>query len=126
MLKISNIQTDFEVYSYIKSKKYKIKKNKNIYTTCSRLDIGFERIYENCKKYIIPSKNYNYLDFGCGNGNKTLKFQALFKIPLANTYGTDIKSWGSYDKERKFNFHFKFLSFEYQLFAIQTFNFNEQ
>jgi ubiquinone/menaquinone biosynthesis C-methylase UbiE len=109
MLKVLNIQTDDQVYSYIKSKKHKIKKNKNIYTTCSRLDVGFERIYENCKKYIIPSSNYNYLDFGCGNGYKTLKFQKLFKIPLANTYGTDIKNWGPYDKERKFNFHFKFL-----------------
>jgi ubiquinone/menaquinone biosynthesis C-methylase UbiE len=107
MIKILNIESDNDVYLFIKSKKYKIKNSINIYTKCSNLDMGFERILENCEKYIKPSSNY--LDFGCGNGIKTLKFQSLFKISLKNTYGTDINEWGPYSKTRKFNFNFKFL-----------------
>lgn len=124
MVKNLNIQLDSEVYLFIKTKKYTIKKQKiNIYTKCSDLEMGFERIYKNCKKYIKPDKNFNYLDFGCGNGKKTLTFQSLFKISLKNTYGTDIKEWGPYQKKRNFNFNFKFLKHNNKIdFADNTFN----
>lgn len=113
MIKNGSITMDSEVYNFIKSKSSKSipsKKNINIYSTCSKLDFGFERISEKIQdKYITVNNNFNYLDFGCGNGKKTLKFQSLFEINIKNTYGVDIENWGPYEKNRKFLFNFQTL-----------------
>ncbi len=95
--------------------------NDNSKEECSENVYEFQNIYLNFKQIYdkIHNKRFNintikktefkYLDIGCGNGKKTQLLSKIFKIPLSQTYGTDIIEWGPYKntQERKFNFHFK-------------------
>jgi len=46
------------------------------------------------RKLINNTINGNYVDIGCGDGNKTNKFGYEFRLNRKNIYGADIISWG--------------------------------
>ncbi len=46
------------------------------------------------------NKMIQYLDIGCGNGNKTMLISKIFHISKNNVFCTDIPSWDPYEKER--------------------------
>ena len=55
-------------------------------------------------------KDMKYLDIGCGSGKKTLLFSKYMNISKDNINGTDIKTWGPYQKnKKKLSFKFKYI-----------------
>jgi ubiquinone/menaquinone biosynthesis C-methylase UbiE len=90
------------------------KKNNNIspnkkYTICSNWSYIIENmiiIYKKINNNDNLSK-INYLDIGCGSGNKTQKIAKILKLDMSNVYGADISNWGPYNQKEylhKFNF----------------------
>jgi ubiquinone/menaquinone biosynthesis C-methylase UbiE len=51
-------------------------------------------------------KNKKWLDFGCGDGNKTIGIQKYAKLPEKNIYTADIYEWFNYKGDRKLPFNF--------------------
>ena len=69
-------------------------KKKNESGKCNKWDYIFQNLF----KYTKSNREMpytTYLDVGCGNGSKTLRFAKAFKINERNIYGTDIEEWGS-------------------------------
>jgi ubiquinone/menaquinone biosynthesis C-methylase UbiE len=64
----------------------------------------------NFKQNNIEQNNLKYLDIGCGSGKKTLLFSKYLNISKNNINGTDIKTWGPYQKnKKKLPFIFKYI-----------------
>ena len=62
------------------------------------------------KPDIIHKNNLKYLDIGCGSGKKTILFSKYLNLTKDNINGTDIKSWGPYQKnKKKLPFKFKYI-----------------
>lgn len=87
--------------------------NDKIKNICNHWTYIIECIGLQLKKLIIDKKinlnlkNIQYIDIGCGSGNKTLKFAQQFGINYKNVYGADISNWGPYNQKQykhKFNF----------------------
>jgi ubiquinone/menaquinone biosynthesis C-methylase UbiE len=58
----------------------------------------------------IQTNNIKYLDIGCGSGKKTILFSKYLNLNKENVYGTDIKTWGPYQKNKtKLPFKFKYI-----------------
>jgi ubiquinone/menaquinone biosynthesis C-methylase UbiE len=95
--------------------------NKNNENKCPSKEFEFQHIFIDYKKVYkeiyhksftknnILKSNFQYLDIGCGNGNKTKLVAKTFGIPLFHVYGTDIENWGPYSKTKKFDFHFEYI-----------------
>lgn len=117
-----NKMSDTDVIEWIKNIN-----NKN-QTQTKSLDGGKYDIYQICSswKYIFENltlstnnlfeklntnvKNIKYLDIGCGNGNKTLRFSNLLGLKKENINGTDINLWGPYKQDQtSYNFNFKLI-----------------
>jgi ubiquinone/menaquinone biosynthesis C-methylase UbiE len=64
----------------------------------------------NFKPNNIEQNDLKYLDIGCGSGKKTLLFSKYLNISINNINGTDIKTWGPYQKNKKnLPFVFKYI-----------------
>lgn len=100
--KIKNKKKDKIIYNFIK-KNYKMKNSKN------RLLYYISKISDKINKYINKYENKKttpkILDVGVGNGKKLNLIKQFIECDI---YGTDIKSWGPYDKKVKNNFKFPF------------------
>ena len=133
LIKNNSLTSDSQIFNFIKSKKtntfYKKPDNQQltqqptnqtqqptqqhkrppVKTGCTKLEMGFEKIYDiiTIHKQLTINDKFTFLDFGCGDGRKTLKFQSMFDINIKNTYGTDIAEWGPYSKNKNFKFNFK-------------------
>jgi ubiquinone/menaquinone biosynthesis C-methylase UbiE len=111
--------TDKKIAKYISHKLNSPKdkhasKKKNEAGKCEKWDYIFQNIFNLYLRFNIGildrMSEIIYLDVGCGNGNKTLKFAKNFKINKENIYGTDIKQWGPYDQTTRKNIHnFKYI-----------------
>jgi len=101
-IKKQKLIKDIEILEYILSKKHE--KKFKLYI-CNYWQYFYEIIKLN-NNYLIKNK-YIYLDFACGDGNKTIFFSKNFNINNNNIYGTDIKTWSKYDhKNHEFDFRF--------------------
>jgi ubiquinone/menaquinone biosynthesis C-methylase UbiE len=90
-------------------------KNKNKYEVCDKWTYAIQYLsllYLN--KYTNFSNKYKnnlkYLDIGCGSGKKTIMFSKYLNLIKDNINGTDIKTWGPYQKNKtKLPFKFKYI-----------------
>lgn len=92
----NNNVTDFDVINMIK--KYKFYKNEK--RICSPWTFAFQNIALKYKS-INNNNDIKYLDIGCGDGTKTLRFSKELNLSKNNIYGTDIKNWGPYKEHIK-------------------------
>jgi ubiquinone/menaquinone biosynthesis C-methylase UbiE len=98
---------------------------------CDEKEYLYSLLYNQFLKIINKNniqKDIKYLDIGCGNGNKTLLISKAFNIPKKNVYGTDVPSWGPYQKKQLEKFeknHFQYINPENGKlkFKDNTFNF---
>ena len=97
---IKNKKSDNEIYNFIKTH-YKKSENESK----ENKEYKISRIAKYIKKYLPKNTNKPLiLDVGCGTGKKITMLNSFIN---SNIYGADIESWGSYAKNRKFNFPFK-------------------
>jgi ubiquinone/menaquinone biosynthesis C-methylase UbiE len=105
---------DTEIFDIILKKNKIFKKNIDEYKVCSTWNYAIELLYlelNKLKNSNLENSNIKYLDIGCGNGAKTLLFQHLFKLSKNNVFGTDIATWGPYQKNKKtLPFQFKLIN----------------
>ena len=97
---INNKDTD--IFKFIKNN-YRMKNQEKA------LKYKLSKIADKIDKYIIKKhkiKKPKILDVGCGNGKKIKLLNTLVNSKI---YGTDIKSWGPYSKNKKFDFPFKYI-----------------
>lgn len=121
----SNLKDDFIVNFIEKNNK----KNKVIYSkylVCDKWIYAIQKlvlIYLNDIKDTKNTKDTIYLDIGCGNAKKTGFFSKYLKLKKENTYCTDIKTWGPYQKNKsKLPFQFKYIINNKLDYKDKTFN----
>ena len=109
-----NTLLDSEIIEYIMKNKKKMEKTINKYIVCDKWAYSIEYLsllYLN--QYMpkhIHKNNLIYLDIGCGSGKKTMFFSKYLNIKKENIHGTDIKTWGPYQKNKnKLPFKFKYI-----------------
>jgi SAM-dependent methyltransferase len=102
-------KNDKEYIQYILSETKKnpgfLGKEKGIEGGCGAWDYMIENLAKSYKQLSPQFSSSVYLDIGCGNGAKTVKFGKQFGIPPANIFGADIPHWGPY-KAHKHPFQF--------------------
>lgn len=121
--------TDLDFINFVlkNNPTHKNNSNNKIKNICNHWTYIIECIGLQLKKIIIEKKininlgNIQYIDIGCGSGNKTLKFAQEFGIGYKNVYGADISNWGPYNqKEYKHKFNFVKISKDTGLIDIKT------
>lgn len=105
----SNLKDNFLV-NFMENKKVDEKVH-NEYIVCDKWIYAIQNL---SLLYLNDIKNKNknnvYLDIGCGNAKKTGYFSQFLKLKKENTYCTDIKTWGPYQKDKtKLPFQFKYI-----------------
>ena len=110
--------SDKEIIDLIqKIKLRKTFKNTNFMygSKCKPQDFMYQQLgFQIKKEYKKINVSYHpndiqYLDICCGDGRKTIGLSEYLKIPIKNVHGTDIESWGPYQKMKKLPFDFKLI-----------------
>lgn len=110
--------SDKEIIDLIqKIKLRKVYKNTNFMygSKCKPQDFMYQQLgFKIKKEYKKINGSYHpndiqYLDICCGDGRKTIGLSEYLKIPIKNVHGTDIESWGPYQKIKKLPFDFKLI-----------------
>ena len=128
IIKNKNI-TDKQLCKYIlnklKSSKEKYKSVKICYKNiCNKWDYMFQNLFLTYNARGYKTTDIMYLDYGCGNGKKTLRFAKHYNVNKKNIYGCDIKSWGPYEQMQITHpFNFKYITKDGRLdFPDNTFD----
>ena len=116
---------DLTIINYIKPIKIYKDTIFSVDNTCKPRICGIEKITNKIVK-IIKKLNINidsdfkYLDLCCGDGSKTNLLAS--RLNIKNVYGTDIQYWGPYNKNRKFNFDFKYILKDKLMYENESFD----
>lgn len=110
----NNKSTDTNIINYIIKYNKQFEKITDKYQICDKWTYSIEYLSQlYLYKYIpknIKINNIKYLDIGCGSGKKTILFSKYLNLTKENTHGTDIKTWGPYQKNKyKLPFTFKYI-----------------
>jgi ubiquinone/menaquinone biosynthesis C-methylase UbiE len=107
----NNKSSDSEIINFIVKHNKSFKKILNKYEICDKWTYSIQylsMLY--LDKYKPSINNIKYLDIGCGSGKKTMLFSKYLKLTKDNIHGTDIKTWGPYQKNKnKLPFKFKYI-----------------
>jgi ubiquinone/menaquinone biosynthesis C-methylase UbiE len=110
----TNKLTDSSIINYIfKSKKQSVRII-DIYQICDKWTYSIEYLshlyLDNYLSKNIQKDDIKYLDIGCGSGKKTILFSKYLNLNKENMHGTDIKTWGPYQKSKNvLPFKFKYI-----------------
>ena len=101
---IKNNKLDEEILNYIK-------KNLKFKNSDQQKEFRNSKIANHAMYWSLNKKNNpNILDIGVGTGKKIKSIMSYFNDDYKyNLYGTDIEEWGSYKKNRTFDFPVKFI-----------------
>ena len=76
------------------------------------------------KRKNIQISNMSYLDIGCGNAYKTKKFAKDMGISKNKVYGTNIETWGPYQKNKSsLGIHFEYIKNNTLPYEDESFDF---